>query len=135
MTKIYFNETAERYITQDSFTSNERMCDFQNLCPDEAFPGKDNIIYMGGIKQHGLSIIDFKRLFLPGDMYDAPISMDGPTQVIVAIGSMGRSGSSSSGGSGAGFQYSSFPSGSLSSSLELENTTIDFSLDERENRY
>ncbi len=36
---------------------------------------------MGSLKSHGLSVIDFRRLFPPGDMHDAPIAMDGPTQV------------------------------------------------------
>jgi hypothetical protein len=33
VTKIYYNETAERYVTQDAFQSKQLFCDFSELCP------------------------------------------------------------------------------------------------------
>jgi hypothetical protein len=36
---------------------------------------------MGSMKNHGLSVIDFKRSIIPSDEHDAPIPLEGPTQV------------------------------------------------------
>lgn len=80
--KIFYNATANRYVTEDSFLAKQLLCDFSNgLCADTNHQAQDNIRYMGSVKNHGLSIIDFRRSIIPGDMYDAPISLDGPTQV------------------------------------------------------
>lgn len=118
--KIFYNATANRYVTEDSFLAKQLLCDFSNgLCADTNHQAQDNIRYMGSVKNHGLSIIDFRRSIIPGDMYDAPISLDGPTQVIVAIGSLHATNS---------------PFGrNRNLNMEMENTTIDFSGDESEN--
>ncbi len=38
--------------------------------------------FMGSHKALGLSVVDFRRTFPPGDAHDAPIALDGPTQVM-----------------------------------------------------
>eukprot|EP00095_Tigriopus_kingsejongensis_P006476 maker-scaffold598_size127767-snap-gene-0.16 protein:Tk06476 transcript:maker-scaffold598_size127767-snap-gene-0.16-mRNA-1 annotation:"conserved hypothetical protein" len=115
--KIFFNDSANRFVTEDSFLAKQLLCDFSNgLCADTAHQSQDNIRYMGSIKNHGLSIIDFRRSIIPGDMYDAPISLDGPTQVIVAIGSLH--------GANSAFGMN------RNMNMEMENTTINFSQDE-----
>ena len=82
--------SRSRYMTQDQFASKTLNCDFHNgLCPDTRFGGaRDDVEYMGSVKNHGLSVIDFKKSIMPTDMYDAPVAMDGPTQVLVGIGSL-----------------------------------------------
>ena len=80
--KIFYNATANRYITEDAFLAKQLICDFSDgLCSDTSQSSQDDIKYMGSMKQPGLSVIDFKRLYVPADMYDAPISMEGETQV------------------------------------------------------
>ena len=81
------------------------------LCADDEHESKDQVTFMGGFKNHGLSIIDFKRSILPLDRHDAPIPFDAPTQVVVAIGDM----------------KVSFGTYKTSLNLETENATIDFS--------
>ena len=39
------------------------------------------VTYMGSMKNHGLSVIDFRRSMIPSDEHDAPIPLEGPTQV------------------------------------------------------
>ena len=136
--KIYYNETAKHYITQDSFLSKQLFCDFSDgLCADVAQSSGDNVEYMGSAMNPGLSIIDFKRMFPPNDMHDAPISMDGPTHIIVAIGSMQLRNSyfGQRHRQQQQQQRQYVPHGypttlspySQSLNLESENTTIDFS--------
>ena len=36
---------------------------------------------MGSMKNHGLSVVDFRRSIIPSDEHDAPIPLEGPTQV------------------------------------------------------
>ena len=104
--KIFYNETENRYSVEDAFLSKRVFCDFSDgLCADASRASGQHVRYMGGMKTHGLAIIDFQRPFTPGDMHDAPIAMNGPTQVIVAIGSF-----------------------SQTRNLELENTTVDFGM-------
>ena len=88
--KLFFNSTLNRYITQDQFIAKKMNCDWANgICRDVGHgQARDYIEYMGRLKNHGLSIIDFKKSIIPVDLYDAPISMDGPTQILVAIGSL-----------------------------------------------
>ncbi len=48
------------------------------------FPTKSHFFlyrFMGSHKALGLSVVDFRRTFPPGDAHDAPIALDGPTQV------------------------------------------------------
>ena len=71
---------------------------------------------MGSLQQTGLWTVDFRRSILPKDAHDAPIAIDEPTQVIVAIGSNRPRGIGS-------YQPQL---------LETENTTINFSSDETE---
>jgi hypothetical protein len=33
------------------------------------------------MKNHGLSVVDFRRSIIPSDEHDAPIPLEGPTQV------------------------------------------------------
>ncbi len=42
--------------------------------------------FMGSHKALGLSVVDFRRTFPPGDAHDAPIALDGPTQVMMQTG-------------------------------------------------
>jgi hypothetical protein len=81
--KIYFDPVLGRYVTADSFLAKQDVCDFRSgLCADEERrQGRDNVDYMGSLKNLGLSVIDFRRSFVPADQFDAPISLDGPTQV------------------------------------------------------
>ena len=81
------------------------------LCADDQHESKDQVTFMGGFKNHGLSIIDFKRSILPLDRHDAPIPFDAPTQVVVAIGD----------------KNPSFGTYKAPLNLETENATIDFS--------
>ena len=81
------------------------------LCADNQHESKDQVTFMGGFKNHGLSTIDFKRSILPLDRHDAPIPFDAPTQVVVAIGDM----------------KVNFGTYKTSLNLETENATIDFS--------
>ncbi len=153
--KIFYDPNEGRYVTQDAFVGSRRRngagggggrCSFSGgLCLDvERRPGsRDNVDYMGSLKNLGLSVIDFKRSFVPSDQHDAPISLDGPTQVIVAIGSLRPSlrGRQTSSSSPSGYGYGSSNSGSSrrgggsgnsdAHNMEMENTTIDFSSADR----
>lgn len=40
------------------------------------------VTFMGSMQNHGLSVVDFRRSILPKDKHDAPITLDGPTQVL-----------------------------------------------------
>ena len=63
--KIFYNESASRYMTEDHFLARSLLCDFSNgLCPDTSHMSQDNIRYMGSLKHHGLSIVDFRRYVL-----------------------------------------------------------------------
>ncbi len=83
LVKVFFNESVNRYVTEDTFLAKQLLCDFSyGLCPDASHIGSsDDVRYLGSVKQHGLAVIDFRRSILPADMHDAPISLDGPTQV------------------------------------------------------
>ena len=79
---MFYNESVGRYVTQDSYLSS--ACDFsRGLCIDAstAASSSSGVRYMGSLKTLGFSVIDFRRSFLPSDQHDAPISLDGPTQV------------------------------------------------------
>ena len=87
--KMFYNASVGRYVTQDSYLSN--ACDFsRGLCIDAASAstssrlgeeGSGGVQFMGSLKTRSVSIIDFRRSFLPSDQHDAPIALDGPTQV------------------------------------------------------
>ena len=71
-------------------------------------------------------------------MHDAPISMDGPTQVIVAIGSLADEADRRMRGPYGGLRgrnsgVTGFGGGVGGLNMEMENTTIDFSLERDEN--
>ena len=81
--KMFYNESVGRYVTQDSYLSS--TCDFsRGLCIDATSTGSTSsggVRYMGSLKTLGFSVIDFRRSFVPSDQHDAPIALDGPTQV------------------------------------------------------
>ena len=84
--KMFYNESVGRYVTQDSYLSN--ACDFsRGLCIDASSAtattssGSGGVRYMGSLKTLSFSVIDFRRSFVPSDQHDAPIALDGPTQV------------------------------------------------------
>ena len=87
--KMFYNASVGRYVTQDSYLSN--ACDFsRGLCIDAASVSTSShlgegsgggVQFMGSLKTRSVSIIDFRRSFLPSDQHDAPIALDGPTQV------------------------------------------------------
>ena len=80
--KIFYNDTSSSFQTQDAFLAKKIFCDFTNgLCPDTDRESFDQVTFMGGMKNHGLSVIDFRRSILPQDRHDAPIPFEGPTQV------------------------------------------------------
>ena len=82
---MFYNESTGRYVTQDSYLSS--ACDFsRGLCVDASTAsstssGGGGVRYMGSLKTLGFSVIDFRRSFVPSDQHDAPIALDGPTQV------------------------------------------------------
>ena len=83
---MFYNESVGRYVTQDSYLSS--ACDFsRGLCIDASAAGSSSgggsggVRYMGSLKTLGFSVIDFRRSFVPSDQHDAPIALDGPTQV------------------------------------------------------
>ena len=80
---MFYNESVGRYVTQDSYLSS--ACDFsRGLCIDAAAAGSSSgggVRFMGSLKTLGFSVIDFRRSFVPSDQHDAPIALDGPTQV------------------------------------------------------
>ena len=83
--KMFYNESVGRYVTQDSYLSN--ACDFsRGLCIDASTAtattsSGSGVRYMGSLKTLSFSVIDFRRSFVPSDQHDAPIALDGPTQV------------------------------------------------------
>merc|ERR1719266_553904 len=113
--RIFYNQTSNQFDVEDAFMSKERNCDFVTggLCADEKHDFKDHVIFMGSHKNVGLTVIDFKRSIMPHDSMDAPIPMEGPSQVIVAIGRV-RS-------ANEGYSVNT------PLTLETENVTIDFS--------
>merc|ERR1711935_300904 len=113
--RIFYNKTSNQFDTEDAFLSKELNCDFVTggLCADSKHDMKDHVTFMGSHKNVGLTIIDFKRSIMPHDSADAPIPMEGPCQVIVAIGRI-RS-------------LTEGYSVNTPLTLETENTTIDFS--------
>ena len=83
---MFYNESVGRYVTQDSYLSS--ACDFsRGLCIDASTAATSSsnngggVRYMGSLKTLGFSVIDFRRSFVPSDQHDAPIALDGPTQV------------------------------------------------------
>ncbi len=81
--KIFMNETSSQYVTQDAFLSKRLNCDFNTggLCADVQHKYQDHVNFMGAMKNHGLAVVDFERSIMPHDNADAPIPMEGPTQV------------------------------------------------------
>lgn len=137
MARISFNRTSQSYVAEDAFLSRDLACGFADgLCTDASMDSGNDIRFMGSHKTLGLSVVDFRRTFPPGDPHDAPIAMDGPTQVIVAIGSAanrmmaGGGGSVRHGGRRRGPGGPRGGANSMGLNLELENTTIDFSSEE-----